>query len=105
MKKYLATGNSFNSLHYEYLLGTTTIREIVRTTCETTWICLKPIFKAEKTEDDWLSIANELNERSNFPHCIGAVDGKHIRMCKPDATEVNLHFLITNHFSLWSLWL
>ncbi|KAJ8945189.1 hypothetical protein NQ314_009304 [Rhamnusium bicolor] len=84
--KYLATGNSFNSLHYEYLLGATTIRELVRTICEAIWICLDPIFMAEKPEDDWLSIADEY-ERTNFPHCIGSVDGKHIRMCKPDGIE------------------
>jgi len=38
--RYLATGNSFHSLHYEYLLGVTTIRENVRDTCEAIWECL-----------------------------------------------------------------
>ena len=40
--QYLATGNSFISLHYEYLLGATTVREIVRDTCDAIWECLKP---------------------------------------------------------------
>jgi hypothetical protein len=38
---------------------------------------------AEKNEEDWLSIADEFNHRTNFQNCIGAVEGKHIRMCKP----------------------
>ncbi|KAI8432781.1 hypothetical protein MSG28_013740 [Choristoneura fumiferana] len=29
------------------------------------------------TEEEWLSIAQEFNEKWNFPNCIGAVDGKH----------------------------
>jgi hypothetical protein len=33
-----------------------------------------------------LSIADEFNHRTNFPNCIGAVDGTHIRMCKPDGS-------------------
>lgn len=71
-------------MHYEYLLGHTTIREIVRTTCEAIWNILQPLVMPEKTEDDWLRIAHEFNTRTNFPHCIGAVDGKHIRILRPD---------------------
>ncbi|GFG34615.1 hypothetical protein Cfor_01943 [Coptotermes formosanus] len=41
---------------------------------------------AEKNEEDWLSIADEFNHRTNFPNCIGAVDGKYICMCKPDGS-------------------
>jgi len=32
MSRYLATGNSFISLYYEYFLGATTVRAIVRDT-------------------------------------------------------------------------
>jgi hypothetical protein len=31
----------------------------------------------------WILTANEFYERTNFPNCIGAVDGKHIRIRKP----------------------
>lgn len=34
-------------------------------------------------EEDWNAIADGFNQRSNFPNCIGAVDGKHIRMINP----------------------
>lgn len=84
--RYLATGNSFHSLHYEFLLGITTIREIVRSTCEAIWTCLQPVFMAEKTEEDWIHLAEQFYERTNFPNCLCAVDGKHIRRIKPDLT-------------------
>jgi len=30
------------------------------------------------TKEDWLRIAADFEHRCNFPHCIGALDGKHI---------------------------
>lgn len=35
------------------------------------------------TERDWLEIANRFNNDWNFPHCLGAVDGKHVVMNAP----------------------
>ena len=31
-------------------------------------------------EDGWKAISKESNEECNFPHCLGALDGKHIAM-------------------------
>jgi len=40
--------------------------------------CL-PLLNKEK----WESITKEFETRANFPHCLGAVDGKHIRIINP----------------------
>ena len=32
---------------------------------------------------DWLNISNEFAIRWNIPHCIGCVDGKHVRVRCP----------------------
>jgi len=37
----------------------------------------------EETEDDWVKIANDFYLRTQFPNCIGAVDGKHVRIKMP----------------------
>lgn len=34
--------------------------------------------------NDWLEIANKFEVSANFPHCVSAVDGKHIRVIKPN---------------------
>jgi len=52
----------------------------------------------QKSEKDWLRTADEFYERTNFPNCLGAVDGKHIRMCKPDDSG-SLFFNYKNFFS------
>jgi len=38
-----------------------------------------PLLNKEK----WESITKEFETRANFPHCLGAVDGKHIRIINP----------------------
>lgn len=35
------------------------------------------------TQDEWITIAQKFDERWNFPNCIGALDGKHIRLQAP----------------------
>ena len=81
---YLATGNCFISLHYQYTIGATTVREIVRVTGDAIRECLKPACMSARDKNDWIRTADEFCERTNFPNCIGAVDGKHIRIRKPN---------------------
>ncbi|RVE45484.1 hypothetical protein evm_009823 [Chilo suppressalis] len=39
--------------------------------------------KFPKTEEDWKDIAKAFEDRWNFPHCIGSIDGKHINIIPP----------------------
>jgi hypothetical protein len=51
-----------------------------------------------RDENDWICTANEFYERTNFPNCIGAADGKHIRMKKPNDSGSQF-FNYKNYFS------
>ncbi|XP_065155512.1 uncharacterized protein [Atheta coriaria] len=82
--RYLATGASFNTLSFDYLMGASTIRNITKTTCEQIWNILQPLYMPIKQHDDWIKIADEFYSRTNFPNIIGAIDGKHIRMMQPE---------------------
>lgn len=35
------------------------------------------------TKDFWLSIVESYKENWNFPHCLGSIDGKHVKIKKP----------------------
>lgn len=37
----------------------------------------------EPTQEHWLKTAETFLSVTNFPNCIGAIDGKHIRIVKP----------------------
>lgn len=38
----------------------------------------------EMDEDDWIRVAKEYYEHTQFPNCLGSLDGKHIRIQNPD---------------------
>jgi len=79
MYRYLASGDSMVSISYQYLLGCTTISNIISETCEAIWNMLCPVvLPSSLTKEDWLRIAADFENQCNFPHCIGAIDGKHI---------------------------
>lgn len=65
-------------------LGKSTGYDIIKETCEVIWETLKSTHVTMPNEEQWKSIANKFEQRWNFPHCLGALDGKHIRMqCPP----------------------
>ena len=55
----------------------------------------------EKTENDWVNIANDFYRRTQFPNCIDAVDGKHVRIKMP--TDSGSQFYNYKHFFSISL--
>lgn len=42
--------------------------------------------KAPSTQEDWKEISNHFWAKWQFPHCLGAVDGKHVVMTKPSGS-------------------
>lgn len=45
---YIATENSFQSLHFEFLFGAINIREILRDRCDKLWTTLQHTYTKEK---------------------------------------------------------
>lgn len=41
------------------------------------------LFQYPTTPEAWATVAEEYWQRWNFPHCIGALDGKHVKIHKP----------------------
>lgn len=74
---------TFASLQFEFYRGRSTIADIVRETCELIWIHLKSEEMPEPTIDLWQNIADDFYKKTDFPNCIGALDGKHIRCINP----------------------
>ncbi|CAN2388330.1 nuclease activity [Pristimantis euphronides] len=56
---------------------------IVRHTCSVMWERLLDIVMPQPKAEDWLVIAAGFSQHTQFPNCIGALDGKHIRLKKP----------------------
>lgn len=41
------------------------------------------VLKFPSNQEDWLKIAEGFESQANFPNCIGAIDGKHVRIINP----------------------
>ena len=82
--RYLALGDGFRTLSHLFRVGLSTSREIVYDTCAAIIRVLGPTYlKVRNTEDAWLEVADNYRKRWNFANCLGAVDGKHIRINAP----------------------
>ncbi|XP_023311560.1 protein ALP1-like isoform X2 [Anoplophora glabripennis] len=64
------SGDSMMSISYAFRVGHNTVSKIIRETCDTIWECLNQNF--------WLKIAEDFEEKWQLPHCVGALDGKHV---------------------------
>ncbi|XP_060531482.1 uncharacterized protein LOC132705066 [Cylas formicarius] len=68
--RFLATGRTYEDLKFSTIISPQALRQIILETCR--------VFP--QSEEDWKAIVKQLEQRSNFPHCLGAVDGKHVNI-------------------------
>ena len=47
------------------------------------WDVLANFVKPSSAKNDWEKISDDFLEFWDIPHCIEAIDGKHVAMCKP----------------------
>ena len=98
--RYLALGDGFLSLSQQFRIGLSTCRLIVRQTCRLIYRTMKARYMCTpKTCAEWTTIAEEFNKKWQFPHLLGLVDGKHIRIDKPPKTG-STFFNYKGYFSI-----
>ena len=98
--RFLATGDNLHSIGYDFNVGHNTVSKFIPEVLQALMDLLKDqVFPAARSSDDWLAIANKFQTRWNFPHCIGAIDGKHVRVKKP-AHSGSLYHNYKGYFSI-----
>lgn len=97
--RFLATGESFRSLSFQFRVSPSYVSKIVRETMEAIIKHLQSVLMPIPTEDDWKKIAEYNSSRWNFPNCIGAIDGKHVRIKCPGRSG-SLYFNYKGFFSI-----
>ncbi|XP_066587897.1 uncharacterized protein [Prorops nasuta] len=97
--RYLATGDSPLTIALSFRVGESTVRSLVKEVCSVLIKVLEPLYLALPNEEDWRHIANGYWNRWNLPNCIGAIDGKHIRIrCPPNSGS--LYFNYKKYYSI-----
>lgn len=97
--RYLGSGNSMRDLHFKFKRGRSTISIIISSVCQAIWKYLRPQYIEEITVEKLKNIALDFDRKANFPHCFGAIDGKHIRLTKP-ANSGSLFYNYKHYFSI-----
>ncbi|XP_034024730.1 protein ALP1-like [Thalassophryne amazonica] len=82
--RFLATGDSYKSLMYNFRVHASTICKFIQPVCEAIIDeYSSELVSCPKSPEAWLQVAQGFESRWNLPHCIGAIDGKHIAMKCP----------------------
>ncbi|XP_034093370.1 uncharacterized protein LOC117560564 [Gymnodraco acuticeps] len=82
--RHLACDDNYPSLSYNFRVAPNTISLIINEVCD----AIKAEFAAEviqcpTTTEEWTAIAEQFEKRWQFPHCCGALDGKHVAVTCP----------------------
>ncbi|GFT51223.1 protein ALP1-like [Trichonephila clavipes] len=81
--RYLATGETQSSLSYQFRIAQNTISGIIPAVCAAIYHHLGSEIRVPESGNEWKMVAEEFWTKWNFPLCLGAMDGKHIRIKPP----------------------
>jgi len=81
--RYLSTGMAIRALSFSFRIAESTLRKIIPEVCQAIWDTFQSKHLAAPTTTGFLNIANDFFDKSGFPNCIGAIDGKHVRIKCP----------------------
>jgi hypothetical protein len=76
--RYLASEDLQRSVTYAFRVGFNTVSYIIKETCEVIWEFLKSKVIPQPNKKEWKNIAANYETIWNLPHCLGAIDGKHV---------------------------
>jgi hypothetical protein len=80
-------------------MGNSTVGLIVKETVKILWDVLQPLHMPQPTADKFKKIAEEYQSIWNFPQCLGAIDGKHVRIICP-AHSGTMYFNYKSYYSV-----
>ena len=89
--RFLACGETQQALSQYFQVGKSTVSKILEEVCDAIWDNLQEYVRSPETKQDWLKIAEEFERIWNMPHCIGALDGKHISIIAPRNSGTLFH--------------
>ena len=85
---------------YSFRVAHNTISGIVKEVCEAiVAVYSEEVFNIPTAPDEWRGAAELFNTRWQFPHAVGALDGKHVAIRKPKKGE-SMYFNYKKYHSI-----
>ncbi|XP_049293583.1 putative nuclease HARBI1 isoform X3 [Anopheles funestus] len=119
--RFLASGDSYQSLEYAYRVSSQSISLFVPEVCDSIIMFLRKyvkvfelsftcnvvfvlqrclfILQLPSTREEWLKVADDFYEKWQFPHATGAIDGKHVPIKAPAKSDSE-YFNYQHFFSI-----
>ena len=98
--RHLASGAKYRDMQYAWRVPSNTISLIVREVCQAIIDeYADELMNTPTTEAGWREISAEWYRRWNFPHVIGAIDGKHVA-CRAPPSSGSQYFNYKGFFSI-----
>jgi hypothetical protein len=98
--RHMASGNDYASLEYTFRVPANTISVFVPEVCRAIVNCYcKDVLQLPSTPEEWKKIAKDFETKWNLPHCLGAIDGKHVAIKNPPNAG-SLYYNYKHFFSI-----
>ena len=82
--RFLATGESYQSLQYQFRISRSTIGLFIPKVCKVIYEVLQQeYFSIPTTEKEWIDLADATELRWQFPNAFAAANGKHVALFHP----------------------
>lgn len=83
--RYLCTGDAQITIATGYRMSPSVVSRVIKHTSKVIWDVLfqRKYIDPPKDCQSWMQVAKEFNLKWNFPHCLGAIDGKHVTIQAP----------------------
>ena len=81
---YLSTAHTYKAVQWDFRCAKNTASLFVPAVCQAICDEFADEIRTPNNPPAWLNVANDFETKWNFPHCIGAIDGKHVAIQKPN---------------------
>ena len=99
--RFVATGENYSSLWYQFRMSESILSTMVPYVCRVIYNVSKDeYFTCPRNETEWLEIAQAFEDQWQMPNCLGAGDGKHIRIKCPKNSGSE-YFNYKGYYSLY----
>lgn len=89
--RFLATGHTYTDLGYAFRVAVPTLSKLIPRTLQAIWSALCPIHMKVPSKNDFKKSAAAFASERDIPHTLGAIDGRHIRIRKPNLAGTKYH--------------
>lgn len=80
-------------------MGISTVRKVIYETCGAIWDELHAVYLSPPTADEFKTISDKFYVKTGMPNCLGAIDGKHVRIVCPNKSG-SLYYNYKKTFSI-----